>query len=168
MDLFGNLCVGSELPPHKKKIPISAPLNGRVKPLDEHPHFRFKLRLMGEGVLVEPSGYQIVAPLDCIVEHFNPTCEQIRLKSKAGIRLVIQVGINAEKMMGEGFKPRIKVGQIVKAGTTILEFDLPKMKRQLDSTVFAVTVMNSDKLKGVVPNYRQVRAMEDEIMNLLV
>ncbi len=168
MSIFGNLFSRDQLPLHKKQIPILAPVNGRVKALDEFPALRFQQRLMGEGVAIEPSGYQIIAPFDCRVEMLNPTCEQIRLKNKMGVKLLIQLGLEAERMMAEGFKAKVKVGDIVKKGEVLLEFDLRKMKRTLDSVLFPVTILNNDKVKGVVPNYRQVMALEDEIFSLLI
>lgn len=165
--LYTRLCEG-ELPSHRKQIPILSPINGRVKPLDDFPLEVIKQRMLGEGVVVEASGYQLVAPFDGIVERLNPTCEELRITSSSGVKMRIQLGLNAQHMMAEGFKIKVQEKIPFHTGQVLLEFDLRKMKSLLKSSLFAITIQNSQKLKGVVPNYRQVIAGEDNIFTLLI
>jgi len=152
----------------KKSIPVIAPLNGKVRPLESYPSLLYKERMFGEGVAVEINGYQLIAPFDCQIEQLYPTAEQIRLRSSIGLRMQIQLGLNTETLMGNGFRLHCAAGDKLKRGSTILEFDLPKMKEKLSTTMSAITILNSDKLKGVKPNYLQVRANEDVLFNLYV
>lgn len=168
MTLFHKLVEPGSLPPHKRELKINAPINGRVKPLDEFPSKLLTERLFGEGVCVDPSGYQVTAPFDGVVELLPSTCEQIRIKSNKGIKLRIQLGYKAENMMAEGFKIKVPEGHSFKQGEVLLEYDLRKMKEQLSCVLFPVTILNSEKMRGVVPNYRQVIASEDHVFSLLI
>lgn len=152
----------------KKQLPISSPVNGKVKPLNQYPAPLFTERLFGEGVCVELSGYQVLAPFNCLIEQLYPTAEQLRIRSANGIKMQIQLGLNPEVMMGNGFRRYVKPGDKVAKGEPLLEFDLRKMKTYLNSELAAITILNSDKLKALQPNYRQVIANEDIIFNLFV
>lgn len=161
--------VGSaNLPTHKKRWDILSPISGRTKPLDEVPQQVFSQRLMGDGVAIQPSGYQVIAPFDCEVEALPITGEQIRLRSKSGILLMIQIGIGTYKIMGEGFKHHVQEKAAVKAGTVILDFNMNKIKDRIDSLLCPVTMLNSDKTKGILPHYRQVIAGEDVLFSVLL
>ncbi|XOV77862.1 MAG: PTS glucose transporter subunit IIA [Aestuariibacter sp.] len=165
--LLNKLCEG-ELPAHAKQFRILSPVNGRVKPLDSFPSKVIAQRYLGEGVVVEASGFQVIAPFDGMVERLNPTCEEVRLTSTAGIKMRIQFGLNAHHLMADGFRIKVPENVPFKRGQVIVEFDLRKMKMALKSTLFAITILNSQKLKGIVPNYRQVIAGEDHLFTLLI
>lgn len=168
MSLFRKLVSSENLPPHKNKITIASPLTGRVKPLDEMPVALFRERLLGEGIVIEPSGYQIIAPFDCKIEQLPKTGEQIRLRSAKGVQLLIQIGWQAENMMGEGFKLYAGENDVVRKGQIILDFDLRKLKNNLKTTLCPVTVLNSNKIAGLLPYYHQVLAGEDDLFSLFI
>ncbi|TDF41559.1 PTS glucose transporter subunit IIA [Alteromonadaceae bacterium M269] len=168
MGLFSKLVTGENIPEHKAAVPIISPLNGKILPLDQYPCPIFKERLMGEGVALEPAGYQVFSPFDGLVEFYPRTSHQIRLKSKQGVKLLIQFGFESDRLMGEGFRLKTKEGAKVSRGDLLLEFDLPKLKQKLNSHLFAVTILNSQKLKGILPQRQQVMAMQDLLMTLYV
>lgn len=166
--LFGRLIKSDDDVEFKKHIPVLSPVNGKVLPLDSFPLKLYRQRMFGEGVAVELSGYQVVAPFDCVIEQLHPTSEQLRIKSTQGIRMQIQLGQNTEIMMGNGFKHYAKTGESVAAGEPILDFNLRKMKDALKSPLAAITILNSDRLSGIRPHYRQVRNSEDVLMDLYI
>lgn len=165
---FGRLITSEDDVEFKKHIPILSPVNGRVFPLDKYPMQLYTQRMFGEGVAVELSGYQVAAPFDCIIEQLHPTSEQLRLRSAQGIKMQIQLGVQTELMMGNGFRHYAKTGQSVAQGEPIMDFNLRKMKDSLKSPLAAITILNSDRLAGVRPHYRQVRINEDILMDLYV
>ena len=167
-DLFNKLVDSEEQLVFTKRLPVISPVNGKVMPLDCYPSLLYQQRLFGEGVVVELSGYQVLAPFDCFIEQLNPTAEQIRLRSIQGLRMQIQLGVRPEIMMGDGFKLHCHRGDKIKRGQLILEYDLAKMRNSLSETKAAITLLNSDKLKGVKANYLQMRANEDVLMNIYV
>jgi PTS system glucose-specific IIA component len=164
--LFNRLVDAGSLPSHKTAIGIISPMSGRVLPLDEVPHALFTERLFGEGVAIQPSGYQVFAPFSGTVLHFPELANQLRIKAKNGLKLQIQVGIDSHLMMGEGFKRLVKEGQNFEQGQVVAEFSLTKMKQQLSSTLCPVTLINSDKVKALQAHYFQVIAKEDKIFTI--
>jgi sugar PTS system EIIA component len=168
MMLFKRLLDPNNIPAHRKKISIQSPLSGKITTLDNAPNEIFKQRLFGEGVVIEPSGYQLFSPFSGKVDHLPITAHQIRLRAKNGIQLQIQLGLGSENMLAEGFKAKVKVGEVVSQGQVLIEFDLRIMKQKLHSLLCPITILNSDKLIGIVAHCHQVRALQDDCMTLYV
>ncbi len=165
MSLFSRILTS---PPDnfKKRLTIQSPLSGRVLPLNDMPSLVHNERLLGEGVTVSPSGYQILAPFHCRIESLPATGDHIKLRSAQGFLLNIQVGINTARLHGEGFKFYAKAGAVLQQGQKILEFNLNKLKAKADSPLCAITLLNSDKVLGIEPHYRQAIALDDPIFSI--
>jgi PTS system glucose-specific IIA component len=71
-------------------------------------------------------------------------------------------------MMGEGFKRVVKQGEHFEQGQVLAEFSIIKMKRQLSSILCPITLLNSDKIKGLQAHYYQVVAGEDKLMTFYI
>jgi PTS system glucose-specific IIA component len=168
MGLFSRLVDSSSLPSHKKAIDIHSPLTGTMMPLDDVPHALFSGRFFGEGIAIKPSGYQVLAPFAGTMLHFPELANQLRIKAKNGLQLQIQLGIDSHLMMGEGFKRAVKQGESFEQGQLLAEFSLVKMKRQLPSILCPITLINSDKVKGLQAHYFQVIAGEDKMMTVYI
>ena len=168
MGLFSRLVESDCVPSHKKAIEINSPLTGTVLPLDVVPHALFTGRMFGEGIAIKPSGYQVLAPFSGTMLHFPALANQLRIKAKNGLQLQIQLGIDSHLMMGEGFKRVVKQGEHFFQGQLLAEFSLVKMKKQLPSILCPITLLNSDKIKGLQAHYFQVIAGEDKIMTAYI
>lgn len=166
MALFHKLVTPDALPAYKKAIPILSPLSGKVLSLDTVPSKLFSERLFGEGVAIDPSGYQVFAPFSGTVEQFPETASQLRIKASNGLTMQIQLGMDSHRMMGEGFKRKIKVGESFSQGQVLLEFDLRKMKAQLTCVLCPVTILNSEKVRGIQAHCYQVIAGEDKALTV--
>ncbi|MFT5924970.1 MAG: PTS system glucose-specific IIA component [Paraglaciecola sp.] len=168
MGLFCRLVEASTLPSYKKAIDIYSPLTGTVLPLDEVPHSLFTERMFGEGIAIKPSGYRVFAPFSGTMLYFPELANQLRIKAQNGLQIQIQLGIDSHLMLGEGFKRIVKQGESFEQGQLLAEFSLIKMKKQLSSILCPITVLNSDKIKGLQAHYFQVIAAEDTIMTVYV
>jgi PTS system glucose-specific IIA component len=168
MGLFSRLIDPNSIPSHKKAIDIYSPLTGTVVPLDDVPHALFTERLFGEGIAIKPSGYQVLAPFTGTMLYFPELANQIRIKAQNGLQLQIQLGIDSHLMMGEGFKRAIKQGESFEQGQLLAEFSQVKMKKHLPSILCPITILNSDKVKGIQAHYFQVIAAEDKVMTVYI
>lgn len=168
MALFSRLVEANSLPPYKKAIDIYSPLTGTVLPLDQVPNALFTERMFGEGIAIKPSGYQVLAPFAGTMLKFPELANQLRIKAQNGLQLQIQLGIDSHLMMGDGFKRVVKQGESFEQGELLAEFSLVKMKRQLPSILCPITLLNSDKVRGLQAHYFQVIAGEDEMMTVYI
>ena len=168
MALFSRLVEATSLPSYKKSIDIYSPLTGTVVPLDQVPNALFTERMFGEGIAIKPSGYQVFAPFAGTMLQFPELANQLRIKAQNGLQLQIQLGIDSHLMMGEGFKRVVKQGESFEQGQLLAEFSLVKMKKQLSSILCPITLLNSDKTKGLQAYYFQVIAKEDKMMTVYI
>lgn len=168
MGLFSCLLDGDNLPHHKRKIDVLAPVSGKVSVLDDINNLALSQRMFGEGAAIDVAGYQVFAPFDAVVIDFPMTAAHIRLQDKRGLKLQIQCGVNAHRLYGDGFKRKVKVAQKVKQGDLLFEFDSRKLKHALEEPKFTVTLLNSDKVQGLVLNRRKVTAMEDILFSVII
>lgn len=132
---------------------LYAPIKGNVIARDEIPDAVFASGALGEGVGIEPERGEVIAPCDGEVVTVTETKHAVGLMGPDGMELLIHVGIDTVKMNGEGFDVQVSVGDKVKKGQKLLDFDMEKIKAAGYSTTTAVLVTNS----ADYPNYRIVK-----------
>ncbi|MCP1134254.1 PTS system trehalose-specific EIIBC component [Paenibacillus polysaccharolyticus] len=106
-----------------KTLEVMAPLTGKAVPLEQVPDPAFAEKQMGEGIAIEPSGNQVVAPFDAKVAHVIKSKHAVILEHGSGLQVLIHVGINTVSLKGEGFSMYVDTGDRVRAGEKLLEFD---------------------------------------------
>jgi phosphotransferase system HPr (HPr) family protein len=82
----------------------------------------------GEVVSVHPAGYAVT------------------LRTAEGMELIMHVGIDTVTLKGEGFIPRVKAGDKVKAGAPLIQFDLDFLATHAKSLLTQIVVANSDRV----------------------
>ena len=131
------------------EITLISPIKGEVKDISESSDETFASKVMGDGILVNPSEEIFVAPADAKVELVFPTKHAIGLSLKDGSQILMHCGINTVSMNGEGFEVYVEEGQEVKQGDKLIKMDLEKVKQAGHSTQ---TLMIVNEL----PNGRKV------------
>src|SRR5699024_2569453 len=125
---------------------IIAPLNGKTILLEDVPDPTFSEKMMGDGMAIEPSDGKVVSPVVGEVILTFPTKHAIGVKTKAGVELLIHVGLDTVNMDGEGFEIHVKQGDQVNIGDPLLTFNLDLVKRKAASHITPVIVTNGDIL----------------------
>lgn len=105
-------------------IQLASPLTGQAKPLSEASDPVFASGVMGQGVLIEPSEGELVAPVDGVVSVLFPTKHAIGLVTETGLEILIHIGMDTVSLDGKGFHSHVQQGQAVKAGDSLISFDL--------------------------------------------
>ena len=116
------------------EITLISPIKGEVKDISESSDETFASKVMGDGILVNPSEEIFVAPADAKVELVFPTKHAIGLSLKDGSQILMHCGINTVSMNGEGFEVYVEEGQEVKQGDKLIKMDLEKVKQAGHST----------------------------------
>ena len=116
------------------EITLISPIKGEVKDISESSDETFASKVMGDGILVNPSEEIFVAPADATVELVFPTKHAIGLSLKDGSQILMHCGINTVSMNGEGFEFYVEEGQEVKQGDKLIKMDLEKVKQAGHST----------------------------------
>ena len=116
------------------EIALISPIKGEVKDISESSDETFASKVMGDGILVNPSEEIFVAPADAKIELVFPTKHAIGLSLKDGSQILMHCGINTVSMNGEGFEVYVEEGQEVKQGDKLIKMDLKKVKQAGHST----------------------------------
>lgn len=123
---------------------VYAPLTGKVIARAEIPDDTFASGVLGDGVGIEPSVGEVVAPFDGEISSIAETKHAIGISGPGGIELLIHVGVDTVNMKGEGFELFVQEGDKVKKGQKLVAFDISKIKAAGYPTTTAVLVTNSD------------------------
>lgn len=129
-------------PPAAGAEGVTAPLSGRVIPMEEIPDQVFSQGILGEGVGIEPTGNVVVAPADATVcSVMEDSRHAVGLTLDNGAELLIHVGIDTVSMNGDGFQLHVKAGDWVHLGDKLITFDPEKIKAagHPTTTAFLVT-----------------------------
>ncbi|MDR3241444.1 MAG: glucose PTS transporter subunit IIA [Lactobacillaceae bacterium] len=128
---------------------VVAPVNGELVPLSAVPDDVFSIKMMGDGVAIEPSDGQIVSPIKGIVTTTFPTKHAIGLTGENGEELLIHVGLDTVKLDGVGFDLLVEPEQQVELGTPLLNVDLDALKQAGYVTTTPIIVLNTAEFSEI-------------------
>ena len=129
---------------------LKAPFSGKVIPYTDIPDQVFSEGVLGEGVRIDPTGSQVVAPADATVSSVIPdSCHAVGLQLDNGMELLIHVGIDTVSMHGDGFTLHVNEGDKVKLGDPLITFDAEKIRKAGHPaiTAFLVSEPNGKSLE---------------------
>ncbi|AIQ48577.1 PTS beta-glucoside transporter subunit IIABC [Paenibacillus sp. FSL R7-0273] len=109
-------------------LELAAPISGRAVPLEQVPDPAFAEKQMGEGLAIEPSEGKVYAPFDATVAHVIKSKHALILEHASGVQVLIHVGINTVSLKGNGFTSHRNIGDKVRAGELLLEFDMDAIR----------------------------------------
>ena len=153
--------------PADKTIDIIAPLSGEIIAIEDVPDVVFAEKIVGDGIAVRPTGNKLVAPCDGEIGKIFETNHAFSLESDSGIELFVHFGIDTVELKGEGFTRIANEGQKVKAGDTIIEFDLDLLKRKAKSVLTPVVISNMDEIKELQKMSGTVEAASDAVLKII-
>lgn len=119
---------------------ILSPLDGRVIPLEEVPDEVFAEKVLGDGAAVIPENGNIYSPIDGEIVSIPESLHAYGIRSDAGIEMIVHFGLETVNLKGEGFSPKVKVGDRVKAGQLLCIADMDFLKSKGINTVTPVLV----------------------------
>ncbi|WP_334072873.1 MULTISPECIES: PTS glucose transporter subunit IIA [Paenibacillus] len=126
-----------------KTVEVFAPLTGRAVPLTEVPDEAFAGGHMGQGIAIVPTEGVLIAPFDGKVAHVIKTSHAVMLENEAGLQFLFHLGINTVSLKGVGFKSHVSVGDRVKAGDVLIEFELDTIRGAGFPVISPIIVTNA-------------------------
>lgn len=128
---------------------ISAPIVGKVIPMEEIPDQVFSSGVMGVGFGIIPTIGKVYAPFDGECQMVFDTKHALGLVSENGVEMLIHVGLETVNLEGRPFKIHVNSGDAIKKGQLLLEFDIDAIKAAGCKIETPVLVTNVDDLSGV-------------------
>ncbi len=132
-----------------KNLIIDSPLNGELIELTKVGDKIFSSGAAGSGSAIKNPDGKISAPFDGVIK-FLASPGVIGLKSFDGAELLIHVGLNTCKFIGESFKPQITAGDTIKRGQILLTFDPQEMICAGFETTTPVVVTNPENFGEII------------------
>lgn len=148
-------------------LQLLAPISGTTLPLEKVPDRTFAEKLIGEGIAIEPSGNQIVAPCHGRIILVHPAKHSLTLRTEEGVEILLYVGLDSAIQQGEGFHPLVQGGDQVSAGTPLLQFDREQLITKLRSLLTLMLITNGEKVARYhSPDDRQVITAKAPLLKL--
>lgn len=145
---------------------LTAPLSGVIYPLERVPDPVFAQKLVGDGISIDPTDASLLAPCAGEVMHLHPAMHAITLRAKGGVEVLMHIGIDTVSLKGEGFTPRVKIGDQVEAGTPLIDFDLDRIATNAKSLLTEIIIANGDAIQGMERASGLVKAGSDTLLKL--
>ena len=133
----------------KRSKALPSPLAGKVCPLSDVNDQTFAAGLLWQGVAIEPTGNKVVAPSDSRVEAVFPTGHAVALHTNEGLDVLIHVGLDTDKLEGKYFNVKASVGQTVKKGDVLIEFDREAIEREGYDVTAPILICNSVEFSSI-------------------
>ena len=128
---------------------VYSPLEGESVPLSSVNDQTFASGILGNGVAVKPSAGRVVAPFSGEVSTLFDTKHAIGLTGDDGVELLIHVGLNTVELEGRYYDAKVKMGDRVERGQTLIEFDKDEIEKAGYETVTPVIISNIDSYKSM-------------------
>ena len=100
--------------------------------------------VLGNGCAVIPENGSVFSPADGVVESIPETCHAVMITTDSGAELLIHIGIDTVELGGRFFKALVKVGDRVKAGQKLIEFDRESVVKAGYDVTTPVIVTNTN------------------------
>ncbi|PZV06402.1 MAG: phosphoenolpyruvate--protein phosphotransferase [Leptolyngbya sp.] len=158
-----------EAPPTKTNhLVLTAPLSGLVVPIDTVPDPVFAQKMVGDGVSIDPTSQVLLAPCDGDIVQIHSASHAVTVKTAEGIEILMHIGLDTVALKGEGFTARVKVGDRVKTGDILIEFDADYVALHARSLLTQIVVTNSDRVAEFKPASGMVNAARDTVLELVL
>ena len=128
---------------------LYAPIKGKAIDLSEVKDGVFSEGMLGKGIGIEPEEGRAVSPVNGTVSVVFDTKHAIGITSDEGVEVLIHVGLDTVQLNGKYYDTHVKVGDKVKVGDLLVEFDKDKIQKAGYRTVTPIIISNTDSFKDV-------------------
>jgi multiphosphoryl transfer protein len=129
-----------------QRIKVLSPLSGQTWALERIPDPVFAQKMVGDGLSIDPCDALLLAACDGKIVSIHAAGHAVTLLTPEGMELLMHIGIDTVGLKGQGFKPRVKAGDQVKAGAPLIEFDLDYLATHAKSLLTQIVVTNSERV----------------------
>ena len=130
-------------------LTLAADAKGTVVAMENIPDEVFAQGILGKCCGIDPTEGKVFAPADGEITQAPDSGHALGILANGGVEILIHVGVDTVEMKGDGFSPKVKVGDKVKKGDLLLEMDLEKIAAVGHPAVVITVVTNTDDYKDV-------------------
>ena len=149
-----------------KDTVLSACLNGTVVPLAEVKDEAFASGALGDGIAIEPTDGELVAPADGEISSTFETHHAVGMTTADGAELLMHIGIDTVKLGGKHFTYLVNEGDKVKKGQPLIRFELEAIKAEGYPVTTPLIVCNTDDYAAVAAKASGAVKQGDALLEL--
>ena len=149
-----------------RQIALVAPLSGILVPLERVPDPVFAQRTVGDGVSIDPTSCDVLAPAAGRVTLLHRAAHALAITTDEGVEILIHIGVDTVSLNGKGFTARVSQGDRVAAGQPLISFDADLIARSAPSLLTQVLVTNRERIRGMTVSTGLVDAGRSVILNV--
>ena len=128
---------------------LAADAKGTVVPMEQIPDEVFAQGILVQCCGIDPTEGKVYAPIDGEITQAPDSGHALGIQGVGNVEVLIHVGVDTVEMKGDGFSPKVKVGDKIKKGDLLLEMDLAKIAAAGHPAVVITVVTNTDDFAGV-------------------
>jgi multiphosphoryl transfer protein len=147
---------------------LMAPLSGQMVPIETVPDPVFAQKMVGDGVSIDPISQVLLAPCDGEIVQIHSACHAVTIKTSDGIEILMHIGLDTVALKGKGFSAKVKVGDRVRTGDMLIEFDADYVALHARSLLTQIVVTNGDRIAEFRPASGMVNAARDTVLELVL
>ena len=152
--------------PAAKDTVLSACLNGTVVPLADVKDEAFASGVLGDGIAIEPTDGELVAPADGEISSTFETHHAVGMTTADGAELLMHIGIDTVKLGGKHFTYLVNEGDKVKKGQPLIRFELEAIKAEGYPVTTPLIVCNTDDYAAVTAKASGTVKQGDALLEL--
>ena len=152
--------------PAAKDTVLSACLNGTVVPLADVKDEAFASGVLGDGIAIEPTDGELVAPADGEISSTFETHHAVGMTTVDGAELLMHIGIDTVKLGGKHFTCLVNEGDKVKKGQPLIRFELEAIKAEGYPVTTPLIVCNTDDYAAVAAKASGTVKQGDALLEL--
>src|SRR2546429_10027796 len=128
-----------------QRVALLAPLSGVLVPLERVPDPVFAQRTVGDGVSIDPTSCEVLAPAAGLVTLMHRAAHALAITTDEGVEVLVHIGVDTVSLNGKGFTARVSQGDRVAAGQPLISFDADLIARSAPSLLTQVLVTNRER-----------------------
>jgi multiphosphoryl transfer protein len=148
------------------RMDIRAPLSGVIVPLDSVPDPVFARKMVGDGVSIDPTSSEVLAPVSGVITQLHDAHHAIAVTADNGVEVLVHVGLDTVTLRGAGFTPLVRRGARVEVGQPVLRFDPDSIARSARSLLTEIVVTSGARVARLVPARGVATAGESVLLEL--
>ncbi|MBV8225656.1 MAG: PTS glucose transporter subunit IIA [Verrucomicrobia bacterium] len=133
-----------------EELVLLAPVSGIIYPLERVPDPVFSQKLAGDGTSIDPIDNILRAPCAGQIVQRHGAGHAVTLKTAGEVEVLMHVGIDTVTLKGQGFTPRVNVGDKVETGAPLIEFDLDYIATHAKSLLTEVIISNGERVSQTI------------------
>lgn len=150
------------------QVLFSAPVQGKMLPIEDVPDKIFAGKLVGDGVAFVPENGELLSPVYGTIMHLYPTMHAIGIQTPEGLEVLLHIGIDTSQLKGR-FEAVVKEGDAVEAGQLLIKFDLDGLRKEAPSLVTPMVITNPDRVKSwSYAPFKHVRKGQASVMSVVL